>query len=300
MRPTRARDRRPRTGRHGGDISEDMIFYPYVTRGCRWPRRTRHGQPGGGQHLHHRYPRDDTALTVATPRSLGDTVTIHAAAGVQNNMNNYGLSPCRTTRAAGTTSSTGGSPTFAVDERYRHPPRHDRHAPTLLPTGTPGACRRSRTPPPLPSPSSPRARLRLGPQPPRGRLPHPLRGAVQLDNRTGRDRPERRQRPDRLGLPAGATNLGNIRCFKGTFSNTVGTAVERRHVCAVQLRGAGVTLDAGESALLTYQFDFTPAAAGTFAIANVPAAPAAGTYNNAALGPNSATWAQFSRFPRVP
>ena len=99
------------------------------------------------------------------------------------------------------------------------------------------------------------------------------------------------------GLPAGATGLGNIRCFMNNFFNNVGTPVNGGTFARCNFSGAGVSVASGSVVMLSYEFNFTPAAAGAFFITNVPAAPAGGTYNAGGLAPNSTTWAQYSRFP---
>ena len=87
-------------------------------------------------------------------------------------------------------------------------------------------------------------------------------------------------------LPAaGASNLGNVRCFSGTFGNTVGTAVNGGTFARCNFSGANFTLASGSSVILSYQFDLTPPAAGTHFVTRVPANPASGTYNNGGLGP---------------
>src|SRR5262249_10596523 len=84
-------------------------------------------------------------------------------------------------------------------------------------------------------------------------------------------------------LPAGGTNLGNIRCFQNSLATNVGAAVNGGTFARCNFSGAGVTVASGDVVILSYEFDYTPAAAGTFFITNQPAAPAAGTYNFGAL-----------------
>ena len=290
------------TGGNGGDISEDMIFYPYVTRGCSLATSNfdMDSQVGASTSITDTRGTN-TALTVSGSTVHSEnTVTIHAAAGVQNDVNNYGLFALQ---------NDTGSQYNIIDWRIADfrgwadattiPLDTTDALRTFLPNGYTGGV------PPLTNATAPSEPVLAasyayvsGRNPPAVGFLTRFVVQVQLDN-PGPAAIALNAANDQIvsGLPAGATNLGNIRCFKGTFSNTVGTAVNGGTFARCNFSGAGVTLNTGESALLTYQFDFTPAAAGTFAITNVPAAPAAGTYNNAALGPNSTTWAQFSRFP---
>jgi hypothetical protein len=99
-------------------------------------------------------------------------------------------------------------------------------------------------------------------------------------------------------LPAaGASGLGNVRCFSGSFFTNVGTAVNGGTFARCNFAGANFSLASGSSVILSYQFNFSPATAGTHFITRVPAAPASGTYNNGGLAPNTTTWAQYTRFP---
>ena len=81
------------TGGNGGDISEDMIFYPYVTRGCSLATSNFDMDTQAGASTSITDTRGtNTALTVSGSTVHSEnTVTIHAAAGVQNDVNNYGL-----------------------------------------------------------------------------------------------------------------------------------------------------------------------------------------------------------------
>src|SRR5262249_41374766 len=84
-------------------------------------------------------------------------------------------------------------------------------------------------------------------------------------------------------LPAGGTNVGNIACFQTSVAASVGTPVNGGTFARCNFSGAGVTVATGDVVILSYEFDFTPGAAGTFFITNPPAAPASGTYNNGGL-----------------
>ena len=292
------------TGGNGGAISEDMVFYPYVTRGCSLATSNfdMDTQAGASTSITDTLGTN-TALTVSgSTVHSEDTVTIHAAAGLQTDVFNYGLYALQNDtgtqyniidwRIADFRSwadNPGGLPRDPTD-----PLR------TFLPNGYTGGV------PPLTNATAPAEPVLAasyayvsGRNPPAVGFLTRFVVQVQLDN-PGPAPIALNAANDQIvsGLPAGAANLGNIRCFKGSFANTVGTAVNGGTFARCNFNGAGVTLNTGESALLTYQFDFTPPAlTTTFAITNVPSAPAAGTYNNAALGPNSTTWAQFSRFP---
>src|SRR5262249_28589061 len=99
------------------------------------------------------------------------------------------------------------------------------------------------------------------------------------------------------GLPTGATNLGNIRCFQNSLATNVGTAVNGTTFARCNFSGAGVTVNTGDVVILSYEFDYIPLVAGAIPVTNAPAAPAAGTYQAGAVAPNSTTWGQFTRFP---
>lgn len=292
-------------GGNGGTITQDMVFYPYVTRGCSLATSNfdMDSQAGASTSITDTLGTSTTLTVSGATVHSENTATIHTtglAAGVQNDVNNYGLYSLQ---------NNTGSQFNIIDWRiadfqgWADNPTIPRD-PTdvlrmFLPNGYTGGV------PPLTNATAPTEPILAvsyarvsGANPPAVGFTTRFVVQVELGN-PGAAAIALNAANDQIvsGLPPGATNLGSIRCFKNSFSNTAGTAVNGGTFARCDFNGAGVTLNTGDSAFLTYEFDYTPAAAGTFFITNAPAAPAAGTYNDAALGPTSTTWGQYSRFP---
>jgi hypothetical protein len=294
------------SGSNGGTITQQMVFYPYVTRDCSLQTSNYDmDSQAGASATTTDILGASTSLTVSGPTvDVVDTVTIHTsglAAGASNDVINYGLYSLR--------NHTGNQFNIIdwrladfrgfADNPANLPPDPTDPLRTFLPNGYTGGVPplTNATPPGEPVLTASYAYV-SGANPPAVGSTTRFVVQVELTNASpaavGLNAAN-----DQIvsGLPAGATNLGNIRCFEGSFSNNVGTPVDGGTFARCSFSGAGLSLSSGASVILSYEFDYTPAAAGAFFITNVPAAPASGTYNTGGLAPNSTTWAQYSRFP---
>jgi hypothetical protein len=292
------------SGANGGTISQQMIFYPYVTRGCtlQTSNYDMDSQPGASATTVD-ILATSTALTVSGPTvDVVNTVTVHTsglAAGASNDVINYGVYSLR--------NHTGNQFNIIdwrladfrnfADNPANLPPDPTDPLRMLLPNGYTGGV------PPLTNATAPGEPVLTasyayvsGANPPA--VGSTTRFVVQVElTNAGPVAIGLNAASDQIvsGLPAGAANLGNVRCFQGSFFNNVGTPVSGGTFARCSFSGAGLSLASGTSVILSYEFDYTPAAAGAFFITNVPAAPAIGTYNTGGLAPNSTTWAQYSR-----
>ncbi len=292
------------TGGNGGDISQGMVFYPYVTRGCAVDASNfdMDGHASASTSLNSTLGVSTTLpVSGATAHAEPATpVTIHATTGVLTDSYNYGLWSLQNNTGTqfniidwriadfrGWADNPANLPRDTVDA-FR----------TYLPNGYTGGI------PPLTNATAPLEPVlgatyayRSGANPPVAGSLTRFVVQVQLYN-PGPAVIGLNHADDQIvsGLPAGGANLGNISCFQNAIANNVGTPVNGGTFARCNFSGASVSVAVGDVVLLSYEFDFTPAAAGTFSITNPPAAPAAGTYNNGALAPTSTTWAQYSRF----
>jgi hypothetical protein len=290
------------SGTNAATISQAMIGYAYVIRGCALGAMNFDMDQATASGSLTSVLGVNTALTMSgATNTATTTVTIHPAAGLLTDSYNYGLWPLQ---------NNTGAQFNVIDWRFADF-RGWQDNPAALPRDTNDALR-SFLPngyvggvPPLSNATAPVEPVLTasyayvsGTNPPavgqntrfivQAQLYNPGPAAILLNGTN-----------DQIvsGLPAGASNLGSIFCVRNFWGNPVGTPVNGGTFARCDFSGANLTLAVGDIVLLSYQFDFTPAAAGAFAITNAPAAPAAGLYNTGALAPNSTTWAQFTRFP---
>lgn len=290
------------SGGNGSTISQGLVGYTYVTRGCDLAASNYDMDQAGATASLTSILGVSTALALSgNANTATSAVTIHPAAGVLSDSYNYGLWAFQ---------NTTGAQFNVIDWRFADF-RGWQDNPAALPRDTNDALR-SFLPngyvggvPPLSNATAPVEPVLTatyayvsGANPPAVGQSTRFIVQVQLYNPgpadillNGAD--------DQIvsGLPAGASNLGSLFCVRNQWGAPVGTPVNGGTFARCAFNGADVTLVPGDMVLLSYQFDITPAAAGSFAITNPPAAPASGLYNTGALAPSSTTWAQFTRFP---
>ncbi len=289
-------------GTNAATITQAMIGYTYVTRGCDLGTNNYDMDQATASASLTSVLGVNSALTLSgNANQATTTVAIHPAAGLLTDSYNYGLWPLQ---------NNTGTQFNVIDWRFADF-RGWQDNPAALPRDTVDALR-SVLPngyvggvPPLSNATAPVEPVLTatyayvsGTNPPAAGQPTRFIVQVQLYN-PGPAPIALNAANDQIvsGLPTGATNLGSIFCVRNQWGAPVGTPVNGGTFARCDFSGANLTLAVGDVVLLSYQFDFTPAAAGTFAITNPPAAPAAGLYNAGALAPNSTTWAQYSRFP---
>jgi hypothetical protein len=286
-------------------ISNDMVFYPHVTRGCSFQTSNfdMDGHASANASVTNVLAGNTTLGVSGATAHTENTVTVHTtglASGVQTDVNNYGIYSLQ---------NDTGTQFNIIDWRladFRNwadaialPLDPTDPLRMYLPNGYVGGV------PPLSNATAPGEPVLTasysyvsGANPPAVGSSTRFVVQVALSN-NGPAAIGLNAANDQIvgGLPTGAIGLGNIRCFMNNFFNNVGTPVNGGTFARCDFSGAGVSVASGSVVILSYEFDFTPTAAGAFFITNVPAAPTSGTYNAGGLGPNSTTWAQYSRFP---
>lgn len=290
------------TGTNGATITQGMVTYPYVTRGCALQTSNYDMDSSAGASTSITDVLGTaTALTVSGATVHAEnSATIHATTGTQTDVNNYGLYSLQNNTGAqfnvidwriadfqGWADNPAAIPRDTVDA-FR----------TYLPNGYTGGV------PPLTNATAPQEPVLVatvayvsGANPPAVGVATRFQVVVLLYNPgPAAIRLNAANDQIRVGLPTGATAVGNQRCFVNDLFTSAGTPSITGTFVRCNFSGAGVTLNPGDTAGLRYRFNITPGAAGSFAVTNPPAAPSSGTYNAGGIAPDSTLWAQYSRF----